>query len=223
MVDRDGYDYRSTAAALGIPMGTLGVAFVCRARCPAARARRRGGTVMTRDDTRDALPEERDLRVGSVLGELDVPDYPPDFLASVWARIDEDSWGEADGGHGPRRVAATGPGGPGARSWVGAAAALAAALAAVALFGVPGAGDRAGPPPVSAAAVVRIAETALAAGRTLTADCTSRWMLLLDLVSPDAAPSAGESDRQALSPGAARRRQLPGDRRSADTGRRRSA
>ena len=45
---------------------------------------------MTRD-RHDATPrQERDLTLGRALDELDVPDYPDDFLASVWERIDDE-------------------------------------------------------------------------------------------------------------------------------------
>jgi len=150
---------------------------------------------MTRDDTRDTLPEDRDPRVGSALGKLDVPHYPPDFMANVWARIDEET--------GKAPAAGTARTRPRRRLWTRrpllagvATAAIAAGVAAALLFGLPGASDKTGPPPVSAAAVVRIARTALASGQTLTADGTSESWLPLSIsdviVWPDAAPVVGE-------------------------------
>ena len=40
--------------------------------------------------------EKRDLELGRALEELDAPEYPPDFLAGVWARVDAGQ-GAADG------------------------------------------------------------------------------------------------------------------------------
>ena len=146
---------------------------------------------MTRDNTRDALPEDRDLRVGSVLGELDVPDYPPDFLASVWARIDEEAGKAPVTGsartHRRRSFWRRRPLLAGV-----AAAAIAAGAAAALLFGLPGASDKTGPPPVSAAAVVQSAQQALASAQTLVADCTTSTWGLANWMTPDSVPVRGK-------------------------------
>ena len=145
---------------------------------------------MTRDDTRDTLPENRDPRVGSALGELDVPDYPPDFMANVWARIDEEAG----------KVPAAGTARTRPRRWFWtrrrllaglAAAAIAAGAAAAFLFGLPGAADKTGPPPVSAAVVVQNAQRALTSARTLVADCTTSTWGLADWMTPDSVPTRG--------------------------------
>jgi hypothetical protein len=54
--------------------------------------------------------------------------------------------------------------------WLVAAAAAATAVVVATLVGLPGVADRTGPPPVSAAEVVAIAQRALGSGHTLTAD-----------------------------------------------------
>ena len=145
---------------------------------------------MTRDDTRDTLPENRDPRVGSALGELDVPDYPPDFMANVWARIDEEAG----------KVPAAGTARTRPRRWFWtrrrllaglAAAAIAAGAAAAFLFGLPGAADKTGPPPVSAAVVVQSAQRALESAQTLVADCTTSSWGLADWMTPDSVPVRG--------------------------------
>ena len=145
---------------------------------------------MTRDDTPDALPEDRDPRVGPALGELDVPDYPPDFLANVWARIDEEA--------GTVPAAGTARARPRRWFWTRrpllagvAAAAIAAGAAAAFLFGLPGASDKTGPPPVSAAVVVQSAQRALASARTLVADCTTSDWGLANWMTPDSVPVRG--------------------------------
>ena len=138
---------------------------------------------MTRDDTRDTLPDKRDPRVGSALGELDVPDYPPDFMANVWARIDEEA--------GTVPAAGTARTRPRRRLWTRrpllagvATAAIAAGVAAALLFGLPGASDKTGPPPVSAAAIVHIAQTRLGSLQTLVADYTITWRSVDSAASP---------------------------------------
>jgi hypothetical protein len=155
---------------------------------------------MTRDGTHDTPPEDRDLHVGSALHDLYFPDYPSDFLASVWARLD------ADSGHATAATEMPAAGragaadtGPSRSIWARrpllagiAAVAVAAAVAATFLFGLPGASDNTGPPPVSAAAIVRIAQRALASGHTLTADCTSTWKML-GVSAPDSPPMVGDT------------------------------
>lgn len=72
-----------------------------------------------------------------------------------------------------------------------AGVAVAAAVAAAVLFGLPGAGDRTGPPPVSAAAVVQSAQRALASAQTLVADCTTSTWGLANWMTPDSVPVRG--------------------------------
>jgi len=111
--------------------------------------------------------EERDLALGRALDELDAPDYPPDFLTGVWARVDNED-GLAAQARPPRRSRSFRVRRPLVAGI--AAAAVAAAVAAILLLGVPGVRNLSGPQPVSAAQVVRLMLHALSSGRSLQAD-----------------------------------------------------
>ncbi len=129
-----------------------------------------------KDDAHDV--EKRDLELGRALEELDAPEYPPDFLAGVWARV--------DAGEGGARGAADGavPARPPRRSsrpWfrrpVFAATAAAVAVAVVAvivLVGLPGSTRIGGPEPVSAARVIQKALRAMSSGTTLVMAITAK-------------------------------------------------
>lgn len=121
------------------------------------------------------------------------PDHLPDFAERLSAGLDEADReiGRTPAGrlhqpHMPHAVWRR------HRILAGAAvAAVAAAVAAAVLFGVPGAGDRTGPPPVSAAVVVQSAQRALASAGTLVADCTSSRWNLAHWDTPDSVPVRG--------------------------------
>ena len=123
--------------------------------------------------------EKRDLELGRALEQLDAPEYPPDFLAGVWARV--------DAGEGAARGAADGaaPAPPPRRSrrpWfrrpafvATATVVVVAAVAAVAfLAGVPGISRMSGPEPVSAAQVIQKALRAMSSGTTLVMSITEK-------------------------------------------------
>jgi hypothetical protein len=123
--------------------------------------------------------EERDLELGRALEELDAPDYPPDFLAGVWARVDageQAARGEADGAV-PGQTSR-----PSSRPWfrrpVFAATATVVAVAAVVavafLVGLPGSTRIGGPEPVSAARVIQKALRAMSSGTTLVMAITEK-------------------------------------------------
>lgn len=111
----------------------------------------------------------RDDELAEALRRLgDAPEPEPGFESRVWARVAADDEARAAGGgsrtegHAPRRFR------PRRRLALAAAAAAAAALAvAAALFGLPGAGERTGPQPVSAAEVCARMTDAAASYRTL--------------------------------------------------------
>jgi outer membrane lipoprotein-sorting protein len=116
------------------------------------------------------MKEYRDEELGQLMGRLDDSSPPaPGFEARVWARIDSDP------AHAP---AAKGRDGRARRRRplllaavaVGAAAAL---VTAAVLFGLPGAGDKTGPAPVSAAAVSARMAAALSSFRTLQGTMTT--------------------------------------------------
>ena len=119
------------------------------------------------------------------------PDHLRSFEAHLEAGLNEADrdMGRAAGGAGWRRVREM----LGRRRLRLAAALAAAALAAatVVLFGLPGASDRTGPLPVSAAAVVQSAQRALASAQTLVADCTTSTWGLADWMTPDSVPVRG--------------------------------
>jgi hypothetical protein len=130
---------------------------------------------------------ERDLVLGSALAELDVPDYPLDFLAGVWARVDAEAASAGNESVG----SATGAGRlrlprPSRSLWfrrpVLAAAIVAtvtAAVTAAVLIGLPGLSRVTGPEPVSAAEVIQKALRALSEAETVQADCTGKLMTAL--------------------------------------------
>jgi hypothetical protein len=155
---------------------------------------------MTRDDMRGGPLDERDLELGSALDELEVPDYRPGFLASVWGRIDEASRPA------PADVRTAAAGGRRRSLWTRrrlltgiAAAGVAAVAVVVALFGLPGVGDRTGPPPVSAATIVHIAQTRLGSTQTLVADYTVTLRMVTLAASPPVIHPVGPSTHYRLS------------------------
>jgi len=119
--------------------------------------------------------EERDLVLGKALDELDSPEYPPDFLASVWERVDA-AEGTAVGGRlgGPRPLRFRRP-----AMAAAVAVGIAAAVLAAVLTGLPGVSRLTGPEPVSAAEVVQKALHALSSGRTIQADATEKYATAL--------------------------------------------
>jgi hypothetical protein len=133
--------------------------------------------------------EERDVVLGRALDELDSPEYPPDFLASVWSRVDAGDTGEpaATGGDAAADGERFEAGGIRLRPrrrpmfWarrpalVAAALAAAAAVTAVVLVGLPGLSRVTGPEPVSAAEVIQKALQALSSGSTIEADVTEKY------------------------------------------------
>lgn len=151
---------------------------------------------MTHGDPGDRPDEARDHVVGAALDDLHVPDYPPGFLADLRARIGEEA-GEKPGAR-AGAPAAGAQQSPPRRSFrrrrvllAGLAAAV-AVVAGVVLFGLPGASDKTGPPPVSAAAVVQMASDALATVHTLAADCTASEWGLRNWQTPDSVPVRGK-------------------------------
>ena len=116
--------------------------------------------------------EERDLVLGRALDELEAPDYPPDFLAAVWARVDEAA-PSAEGAapdavppparHAPRRPWFRRP----AFAGIAVATVFATVVAVLVLVGVPGISRMSGPEPVSAARVIQKALRAISSGETL--------------------------------------------------------
>jgi len=112
---------------------------------------------MTRPRDPDDVREERDLALGTALEELDTPEYPAGFTATVWDRIEAedeaadhaDSVGRSPG---PRRFWRRRPVLAGL-----AAAAAAAAVLALTLVGLPG-GERQplGPQPAAAELLARM-------------------------------------------------------------------
>lgn len=108
---------------------------------------------MTRDRHDATSRRQRDLRLGRALDELDVPDYPDDFLASVWQRIDDEDAQRLEtpaakiaSGRRLRHLFARRP------IALGLAAAIAAAaIIAVSLVGLPG-GEKTPLAPSTAAA-----------------------------------------------------------------------
>ena len=122
------------------------------------------------------------------------PDHLPGFTARLTAGLDEADreMGRAAAGrlHQPRasrslwrrhRILAS-----------AAVVTVAAAVIASVLFGLPGASDLTGPPPVSAAAVVQSAQRALASAQTLVADCTTSTWGLANWMTPDSVPVRGK-------------------------------
>ena len=126
---------------------------------------------MTGDRHDATAREQRDLSLGRALDELDVPDYPDGFLASVWERLDGEDSRPLEGppaatAHGLclRRVVAR------RRLVLGLAAALVVAIAvAVSLVGLPG-GEKAGlgPPQTAAARLLSRMVYAMSRAHTLT-------------------------------------------------------
>ncbi len=139
--------------------------------------------------------EERDVELGRALDELDSPDYPPDFLASVWARVDAEEGAarrpapehavpeatESATGGGwlrlPRRSRSLWSRHPVLAT--AAAFGIAAAVAAAVLIGLPGVSRLSGPQPVSAAQVIQKALHALSSGKTLQTDATMKYTVAL--------------------------------------------
>ena len=122
--------------------------------------------------------ERRDLELGRALEELDAPEYPPDFLAAVWARVDagEVAAREATDGAAAARPLKS------RRQWfrrpafvaTAAAVAVGAVIAVAFLAGVPGISRLSGPEPVSAAEVIQKALRAMSSGKTLVIAHTAR-------------------------------------------------
>ena len=119
--------------------------------------------------------ETRDLELGRALEELDAPEYPLDFLAGVWARVDAGE-GAADGAVpalSPRRAYRTWFRRP---AFVATATVVAvAAVVAVTFFvGMPSISRMSGPEPASAAQVIQKALRAMSSGTTLVMSITEK-------------------------------------------------
>ena len=94
---------------------------------------------MRRRHDDDVPREERDVVLGAALDELDAPEYPPDFLASVWARVDAARTRLTARSRPCRRAGPTGRGPPaGVRRPVVPSSRVAAVIAVVVLMGMPG-------------------------------------------------------------------------------------
>jgi hypothetical protein len=168
---------------------------------------------MTRDRHDAGSPGERDLTVGRALDHLKVPDYPADFLASVWERVDEEDalagentapavTGGVPTGETTAPVATSLPERRARRRFTSrrlaiglAAAVAAAAIVAVSLIGLPG-GEKAGLGPQTAAAQLlsRIIY-AMSQAHTLTGVVTqSKYDAAGDLVGTRSGPFAMRDD-----------------------------
>ena len=89
MIDRDGFDYRSAAEALSIPLGTVSSRLARRENQAARRAlaRSRKGRRMNQDHDQ-FVDERRDLELGAALASLPHPELPADMDARLRAALE---------------------------------------------------------------------------------------------------------------------------------------
>ena len=158
LVDREGYDYATTAEILGVPVRDTGLATLGGAGEAAQLPQRVTGL------GGDVMDEFRDRELGELLETVTEPDHGPDYWDQMRAHVAEEAAERRRPGLARRIHAALAT----RRLRVAlVAATVVAAVAAAVLIGLP---RTPGPETVSAAVVLERALRTVSSGRTWQAD-----------------------------------------------------